>query len=285
MKQISIQQNICPECRSDKIIFDASRGENVCTKCGLVIADYYMNQTDELFLYKIKKRRLRVGYSSDVTADLTTTFNPLEPKYSGEARCQLFRIRRMNEQRYIRHALINGIPHLRRYCIQMHLPNSIAKEAENNYKKIVSKSGIQGRGVKNFAAAVLYYTLRCRELAYTIRDVSKITGVQEKTIWRNLQRFMLNPPKHNIAKLISRFTRELGLEPEIEDTAQEVFIKIHRKTISMNPATAASVAIKLACKIKRRPLPIRHISKVTGVCEYIIRIRTKQFEPLTCSAN
>lgn len=297
-KEIEREEDIevCPECKSPRIIRDYKRGELVCQDCGLVIEDRYVDDGPEwrAFDSEQREKRSRVGAPITYTIHdkgLSTIIDWSNKDYYGKAisvrnRVQLFRLRKWQRRIRISNAternLAFALSELDRLASALGLPKSVRENAAVIYRKTIENNLVRGRSIEAVAAAALYAACRMAGVPRTLDEISQYSRVDRKEIGRTY-RFVakelgLKLMPTSPADYVPRFCAALGLGGEVQKKAVEIIKRAEERelTSGKGPTGVAAAAIYMAAILLGERRTQREVAEVAGVTEVTIRNRYKE---------
>jgi transcription initiation factor TFIIB len=186
----------CPECKSHTLVRDYERAELVCSDCGLVIDENFIDQGPEwrAFDHDQRMKRSRVGAPMTYTIHdkgLSTMIDwrnrdSYGKTISSKNRAQLYRLRKWQRRIRVSNAternLAFALSELDRMASALGLSRNVRETAAVVYRKAVDKNLIRGRSIEGVAAAALYIaSILCGDRR-TQREVADVAGVTEVTI-------------------------------------------------------------------------------------------------------
>src|SRR5207249_2594424 len=190
------EDRVCPECSSEHLVRDYTRGELVCDSCGLVISESAIDEGPEWAAYSVEEndRLARTGAPRSYVAGASglTTVIPLANKDARgntiplREREKFYRMRKL--QRHSGHSrpgersLPETIRSLDRVASLMGLPRPVKDEAGFICKKALEKGLVRGRSIEAIVAAAVYAACRIDGVPRTLDELQQVTGVRKKTI-------------------------------------------------------------------------------------------------------
>ena len=173
----------CPECGSKHLARDYERGELVCSSCGLVLDEHFIDQGPEwrAFDHEQREKRARVGAPMTYTIHdkgLSTEIGWRNKDSYGKniptkSRAQLYRLRKWQRRIRVSNAternLAFALSELDRMASGMGLPRNVRETAAMVYRRAVTKNLIRGRSIEGVAAAALYAACRQCDVPRTLR--------------------------------------------------------------------------------------------------------------------
>src|SRR5437867_3322944 len=190
------EDRVCPECSSEHLVRDYTRGELVCDSCGLVISESAIDEGPEWAAYSVEEndRLARTGAPRSYVAGASglTTVIPLANKDARgntiplREREKFYRMRKL--QRHSGHSrpgersLPETIRSLDRVASLMGLPRPVKDEAGFICKKALEKGLVRGRSIEAIVAAAAYAACRL-DGVLGVRGTSSAKGDCENR-WR-----------------------------------------------------------------------------------------------------
>lgn len=288
----AVDEEICPECSSSRIVRDYVRGEVVCEVCGLVVRENYIDKAPEWTRGSDGALLgIRTGSPSSISIHdrgLTTEISPglrdsQGMPLQGMDRITLLRLRRLQQRmKYSRSgekSLAEALMELDRMATVMGLPREFKREAALIYRKAASRNLVRGRTIKGMAAASIYIACRMMMAPRTLDEISHGLGIKKrglglsyKAIVRGL-RLGLQPPRAE--DFLRRIASQLDLSMEVQAEALDLIRRAERAEEFHSKAPMGTVAacIYLASLMTGNKVSQERISQVAWVSEVTIRIR------------
>jgi len=288
----------CPECHNKRIFRDYARGELVCSKCGLVIDDDYIDAGAEWrsFSPEQREKRERTGAPMNPMLHdkgLTTEISWKNRDASGgtipaKSRAQLYRMRKWQRRIRVNNAternLAFALGELEKVAAHLSLPRYIREHAANIYRDSLKKNLIRGRSIESVVAAALYASCRDNGVPRTLDELAEASNVQRKIIGRTYRFLMrelhlsLQPTSPH--DYVSRFCSELNLDREVELTVKRLLDEAADTdlTSGRGPTGVAAAAIYIATILCNQRRTQKEVADVAGVTEVTIRNRYKELK-------
>jgi transcription initiation factor TFIIB len=284
------------ECPPDAIIFDAERGEYICTTTGEILEQKLINQGPEwrAFTPEEKEKRSRIGGPLSPTVhdrglttvidwrDRDATGKKLEPK----RRLEFLRYRkwqiRSRIQSSVDRNLAQAMNELDRLANQLHLTRAVREEAAIIYRKAVEKGLVRGRSIESVVAASVYVACRLKRVPRTLDEISMYTRANRKEIARCyrllIKELQIKVPIANPIDYIPRMGSLLDLSGKAMKTAAEIIQMAKKKalTAGKDPAGLAAAAIYIATLLENERRTQKEIANIAGVTEVTVRNRYKE---------
>ncbi|MEW6592411.1 MAG: TFIIB-type zinc ribbon-containing protein [Candidatus Hadarchaeota archaeon] len=274
----------CPSCSSTSVLHDHNRGEQVCTRCGLVILEKLLEPGPEWRSTPEKPSgRADISSGLDVTRhdlgmgsgfDVPREFSPLQ-------RAKLRRMQALNERSRVRgwedRSLRYALVELGKICGDLSLPKGVRAEASVNYRRAKAKGMVLGRETSQVLGAVVLLTCRARGLPRGAGEVAKSVSsrykIQNKVALRNINKIVgvmrreLGVREQRISALdyLNRFAPKLKLSGEALGLAHEMFAKLPRSFRAKSPLFLAAVLVYSAARDAGDDITLRQVSKEMNV--------------------
>ncbi len=285
----------CPECGSNRISQDHSRGELICESCGLVIDDQYIDQGPEWrsFDMQQEQNRARAGpamshmmHDKGLSTEIDSSGRDSKGRaLSSSKKAQMYRLRKWQRRSRVAGAressLISALSEIRRLSSKMGLPEHVKERAAAIYRQVVEKNLVRGRSIKIVSCAVVYIACRKLGIPRTLDEFAKETDYDRKEIGRTYRflkwelKMKLKPTKPQ--KYIQKFCNELGLGGDVKRLAEKIINEAEEKELlsGKGPTGLAAAAIYIASiKAGDRRTQIE-IAEVADVTEVTVRNRYK----------
>ncbi len=287
---------ICPECGNNHINKDYSRGELVCTDCGLVIDDDLIDQGPEWRAFDKEQRQKRERTGSPMTytihdKGLSTVIGwGNKDSYGGyiptRNRAQMYRLRKW--QRRIRISsgmernLAIALSDLNRMSSNLSLPRIVRETAAMIYRKAALRNLVRGRSILETAAASLYAACRQCHVPRTLEEIAEVSQTSRTVIGRNYRALVrglglkMMPPAPQ--DFISRFCSKLGLSGDVQTKTLEILKEASGRelTSGRGPLGIAAASLYIASVLCGERRTQREIADIAGVTEVTIRNRYKE---------
>lgn len=297
---------ICPDCGSNTLIQDTTRGEIVCANCGLVIHHHIMDSGPEWRAFSNEERlkRSRVGPPTSLTVHdkgLSTIIDWRDRDIHGKKlaprrRAQVYRLRKWQIRTRVHSAtdrnLAYAMSELERISSQIGIPTPVKQTAANIYRKIIKKSLIRGRSIEAMIAATIYGACRIKKIPRTLDEIAKHSHVTKKELGRCyrlvLKELQMRIPVTDPKDFIPRFSMELRLSPKTQTQATQIIEQARKAGITAgksnpknwglptDPTGLAAAALYIAAILAGERRTQREVSEVANVTEVTVRNRYKE---------
>lgn len=274
------------------VFYDETRGEQICTRCGLVIFERLLRAEPE---WRAKPGK-EVG-RADVTSGLDITQHDLglgsrfgtsgdlPPSWRARMRRLQMWQRRSRAIGYGEKSLRDALLELDKLCEDLSLPKGIKAEVSALYRKAKVARLTTGRSTWNVLATLAFITCRLRRVPRTEFEVARAlaarTGARETAVLRSIRRltklFRRRLRLHVLHALpeeyIDRFAFRLGLSKPTIARAHAICTILPKRLKQTKPATLlAATALYLAGKEAGEVITIRKLADafsvgVSSICQ------------------
>jgi transcription initiation factor TFIIB len=290
------QESVEARCPPDKIVYDESRGQYVCTETGEVIEERVVDQGPEwrAFTSDEESRRARAGsplspmiHDGGLTSvidwrDKDATGKKLEMKKRLEAmRWRKWQLRTRIQSSVDRN-ITQAAVELERIADQLGLPKSIKEEAVSIYRKAIERGIVRGRSVEAVAAAALYIACRIHRIPRLLDEVADVTKADKKEISRCyrmlIKELEIRVPPTDSADYVPRIVSALGLSGRVAKKAIELLEEAKKLgiTAGKDPTGVAAAAVYAAAQLLGIKRTQKDIAAVVGVTEVTVRNRYRE---------
>ncbi|NOX71795.1 MAG: transcription initiation factor IIB [Candidatus Micrarchaeota archaeon] len=292
MEGESKEKKRCPECGSEKIIYDSSKGEVICGVCGLVLNDTVIDRTQEWRAFDENQRSKRVRTGAPLTP---TKHDRGMTTEIGKGRGELFKVPAKKRAQYYRLSkwhkrliksrdrnLSFAFSELQRLISYLGLSQAIHERVAKLYEKAVDHGLVRGRSTESIIAALLYTTCREEGAPRTLDEISRASGINRRDIGKT---YRYISRKLNIRILparpqdyIPRFGSLLDLDEVVQVRAISILDDATKfdVTSGKGPIGVAAAALYIAAVLEGRRKTQREVADAIGVTEVTIRNRYKE---------
>ena len=279
----------CPECGSYNFIEDTTRGELVCSKCGLVMEEEMIDTGQEWRAFDTEQmsRRARAGapltftkHDKGLTTEIGKGVGELY-KVPTKKRAQYYRLTKWHK-RLIKSKDRNlsfALSELQRIVSFLNLSRSVHEKIARYYEQAVNKGLVRGRSIESVVAALTYAVSREFGSPRTLDEIAESSGEDKREIGRtyryisrelNIRILPADPVSY-----VPRFCSMLGLSDRVLAKAVEILKKAkkHDITSGKGPTGVAAAAIYIACVLIGEKRTQREVADTTNITEVTIRNR------------
>ena len=288
-----IDQSECQNCGSKEIITDKTRGEMICSQCGLVIEDKMVDFSIEWRAYnqtEFEKRARTETTSYTLNKDLSTYIGLENKDASGQSisvekqvqfnRLRRWQIRYKSQDSKDRNLNIANIE-LNRLCSQLQVPKNVKETAGQLYKRSFTTGALRGFPINSMIAASVYAAARVRRIPRTLEEVSDETSITKKRL-AQCYRLLVNRMNYKIpptrpTDLILRIGTEIAMSSLTQQLAVNIINDAvdNKLTNGKDPSGLAASALYLAGISRGEKRTQQSLAKVARVTEVTIRHRCK----------
>ncbi|MEM2865686.1 MAG: transcription initiation factor IIB family protein [Candidatus Hadarchaeales archaeon] len=267
----------CPSCGSLRVVEDATRGERICTSCGLVLMEHLVHQS-----LPYSEGEEPTGFSElDVALHdlgLGTTFRvgrDLPPSERARLRRMRFLHERSRAVKWHERSLREALIQVERVCEDLSLPGEIRREMSQLYRRCRKEGLTKGQRTGLLSASLAFVVCRLRGLPRTEREVVRVLvereGMGEGEALRGLRRVTkmlmrrlnLKLPPSSPRLYVDRFASQLHLPAEVVRKAHELCAGLER---SGKPANLVAAALLYnAAREMGVKLTLREVAREVGV--------------------
>jgi len=288
----------CPECGSEKIRADSSKGEAVCMDCGLIVSE------DEMFDTGKEWRSFDGGDEDSSRGGSPMKYVKLNKglvtmidrrgtdlrgnKLSSKGRAQMYRLikwhKRASVSSSMQRNLSIALTEMRRVASYLNIPETLVEAAALLYRKTVKKGLIRGRLIEAVVASVLYTVCRTYHVPRTLNEMAEASGLTKKEIGRTyrflVRELNLEVPLTNPIHYIPRFASELNLSGEVQEEGRRILEEAIKKGLisGRGPTGVAAAAVYIAGLLKGERRTQKEVANVAGVTEVTIRNRYRELK-------
>jgi transcription initiation factor TFIIB len=286
---------VCPEC-SGNVVADESRGETVCTDCGLVVDEDSIDRGPEWRAFDSAERdqKSRVGApTTNLMHDkgLSTNIGWQNKDAYGNAlssrqREQMQRLRTWNERFRTRDSkernLKQALGEIDRMASALGLPENVRETASVIYRRALGEDLLPGRSIEGVATAALYAAARQAGTPRSLDEIERVSRVEKMELTRTY-RYVVRELKLEVepadpTQYVPRFASDLDLSDEAERQARELLESAKRAAIhsGKSPVGLAAAAVYAAALLTNEKVTQNEVSEVADVSEVTIRNRYKE---------
>jgi len=288
-----LQSDRCPECGSDKLVFDPNRGERICRECGFVIEDTSLDMGPEwrAFNTQEKEKRSRVGLPlSYAMSDrgLSTTignvYTETKRKISMERKHDLIRMAKWH-RRVVNSSkqrnLTTAMTSLDKYCDKLHVPSQVKEQAALTYRKSLDKNLVKGRSINMIVAASIYAACRITQTQRGLKEISEVGNFElyelAKAYRLILTELGLDVPRPKAQNRVPKIASRANISQRTQSAAIDLLREAERNRITAgkDPTGLAAAALYITCIQGDEKCTQKELARAAGVTEVTIRNRYK----------
>ncbi|MBD3206574.1 transcription initiation factor IIB [Candidatus Bathyarchaeota archaeon] len=289
----------CPNCGSQKLIEDLEQGEEVCSRCGLVVKNELLDQGPEwrAFTYseKMDKRRTGLGYSYTLyDKGLYTQFRADKDakgkQLDNDTRIKMTRLKNFDNRSKMdenqKRNLSIAMSELDRMSVKLHIPNNVKERAAFFYRKALKLDLLRGRSIEGFVAASLYASCRYCSIPRPLQQITEVSPREHQEIARTyrlmLRELKIKMPVDDPFKFVPSIASKLNITHRTERYAIDILREAddHHGLVGKDPRGLAAAALYKACLENKERRIQKEIAEAAGTTEVTLRNRLKGIEKL-----
>ena len=282
-----IDINKCSSCNSKKLLFDSTKGCQVCKDCG-VVNENILDRNPEWTNYD--------GSKSEGSARCGGPIHPFLPKSSlgttivGVGAHKVKMMQKWDQMPYKERSLSEVLKQIESKCRKYHIVKSVIDNAHSMYKKISdikhddgTNKGksviIRGMNRKSIIAACVFYGAINQDFPLAPKDVADIFNLALTQVTKGIRHFetllstdtsVKNIESSDPSKFIKSYYAKLGLKREMIPIAIMITRNITELDIASNhqPISIAAGSILLMseyCNISVSKKKIAEVFKISEV--------------------
>jgi len=281
----------CPECGSTEILVDTVRGENICSKCGLILnenmidtqQDWRAFDTEELEKTArtgapLTRMRHDRGVGTEIGKSKAELF-----KVSAGKRGQYFRIKNW-QKRLISSKDRNygyALSELERIASALNLPKNLQEEIGTMYEKALEEGLVKGRSIEAVIGALVYALSREYGSPRLMSEICEVSGVDKRDLGRTYRyvarKLNLRVIPAKAIDYVPRCATILNLSDRTQVLAKRYLkkIKSEEEVSGKGPIGLAAATLYIAAIMNGELISQRKIAEAIGVTEVTIRNRCK----------
>ncbi len=285
----------CPQCGSDKLIYDSSRGEIICATCGYVVSEREIDLGPEwrAFTPDERDKRSRVGAPmTRLTPDsLTTDIDWRSKDAAGKEiglkrKIQMIRLRRWHVRARVQSSIERNMSQaaieLERLGAQLGLPRRVLERALEIYRRALETSLVRGRSIESVMAAAVYAACREMRIPRTLDEIARYTRSGRKDVARCYRLLVreanISVPLPNPVDFVPRIGETLRLNASTIRKAMDILKKAQEMglTAGKDPAGLAAAAVYVAAMMQGEVRTQKEVARAAQVTEVTVRNRYKE---------
>jgi transcription initiation factor TFIIB len=296
LQKINIEELICNNCNTSRLVTDIVLGEIFCSSCGCVISENVEDRGVERRTFSDSSDNTRTGPGLSLKMHdkgLATIIGAQNKDSVGKPlsanTAQIFaRLRKWDSRSQIKNSadrsLRIALQDLDKIQKKLGLSDAVIERASLLYRKASEKNLVRGRTVKGIAGACLYAS--CRDLGHTrtLIEIAEQLEISRKDIARSFRSIFqelgfivsIADPVKSIIKISSKVgIKEKTIRKAIHilDVAQEAGI-----VAGKNPEVMAAAVIYAACILTGENISQQKIATASDTTTVSIRNRILEFK-------
>ncbi len=281
----------CPECGAKEVFVDESRGERICSKCGLIINEDMVDfqQDWRAFNSEELEKTARTG------APLTKTRHDKGIGTEiGKSQAELFRVSSSKRGQYFRiknwqKRLVSSkdrnfgyaMSELERVSSSLNLPRNLQEEIGTMYEKALEEGLVKGRSIEAVIGSLVYALSREYGSPRLMSEICEVTGVNKRDLGRTYRyiarKLNLRVVPAKAINYVPRCATLLNLSDKTQVKAKQYLkkIKSEEDVSGKGPIGLAAATLYISGLMNDEFVSQRKIAEAIGVTEVTIRNRCK----------
>ncbi len=269
-------------CGNDKFLEDSFRGQLICAKCGIVVAQGGV-ETKQIRTPLILRA---VRYDKTPTTMIgTANVDAFGKRMPGE---DIERLRRLDQMRgFVSVARKDAFNNLQKFAEKLYIGESALEIANRIYNSAAANGLLRGRSSLGLVATSLYIACRQAEVPRSIKEISEVVGINSGEIFRWEQllqnKIDIEIPEVDPAKFLSSIASNLNAhagewrsrkDARVSESEQRIALGLLRRvqearlTAGRNPKSVLAAILYIACD---GTVDQRSIAIAAGVSEVTVR--------------
>jgi len=289
------EAEVCTGCGESSFTRDYTRGERICTSCGLIVAEHALDTGPDWRAFTTEERnaRARAGAPMRLSmADkgLSTTIDWRNRDASGRTlksstRAAMYRMRKWHIRSRLHGSqhrnLSIAMSEMDRLTSQLGVPHETKETAALVYRKALNRRLVRGRSIEGMVAATIYLSCRIHKIPRQLDEIVTEARVNRKELGQCVRLILRNVdvkvPIPSANDLMPRISADLGLDGRTVSTAMNIINEAREKgiTAGKDPGGLAAAALYIAGIIEDDRRTQREIAEASNVTEVTVRNRYK----------
>ncbi len=274
------------------MITDNVSGEEVCSRCGLVLMEKIECSGPEYTTHDLSefmtKTRSGAGQSLAMfDMGLSTIIDSINKDATGNSlssymKSTFGRLRvwdSRSKSKLTNNSLKRAFLILNKLKTELGIPDGVVEKAAYLYRKAMISKITRGRSSAGMICASLYAACREADTPRTLNDIAHAGNIKRKDLsksYRNLIKTLdLKLKPYDSSEFITRISSEVGISEKTRRDALDLLSKVVEKEISAgkNPMGLAAAALYLSCMKNDERKNQADIANAAGVTSVTIRNR------------
>ena len=286
-------ESVCEECGNTDLRHDNITGEIICSRCGVVFSEVWLN-SEPVFSQVNNGNRVgtSLSFMNFMIPDkgLSTNIDVSGKDHAGktldkDTRMRIFRLKKWNRRSKLHDSkkrnLSIALSIMNRINSSLNLPRNVLESGALIYRKALNENLTKGKKIIELVSASLYIACRQCNVLRTLTEFAECTGITRKTLAKNY-RFLNNSlgitiPNYRKTDYINTLTSKMGLLSPVEKVALKILDEANKNNLSLgcNPSGIAAACVYISSKLHNLMITQEEVSKNAMVTEVTIRNRYK----------
>ncbi|MCS7106079.1 MAG: transcription initiation factor IIB [Candidatus Aenigmarchaeota archaeon] len=293
---VMFKKNRCPECGSKNIIKYNDTGEDVCSECGLVIAQKNYDKGPEWRAFDKEEKEIKSRVGAPLTykihdMGLTTSISPfVQDRYrrylNQEQKAMFYRLRkwqaRIRISERIERTLSLGLAYINKVSEDLNLPKNVIENASLIFRKAIKEGISRGRPIEDFAVGCVYLSCRQLKIPRSLDQISEVSRLSRKRIGRSY-RYLLKELNYQLTpssplQYVSQSLNEFSCYGKTEEVTYKIILaaKQARLTSGKGPTGLAAASTYIASILTGERITQADLARKMRCTEVTIRNRYKE---------
>lgn len=276
------------------LVTDNSRGEVLCSKCGMVVMDRVEETTPEQRSYNPEdyNNNSRTGMASALSIHdkgLSTIIGNTDRDASGnfissQMKSTFNRLRTWDSrsksnshERNLRTAFVV----LGTAKSKLDLSDAVIERSAYLYRKAIDKNITRGRTITGMILSALYVSCREANVPRTLQEIANVGNISFKDLSRHYRVFVkaldLQVDSFDPSEFVSKIGTTVGLTEKAKRDAIDILFNVQKMGITdgKNPVSLAATAIFLSAVLNAEKITQDKIADISGISTVTIRNNAK----------
>ena len=253
--------NFCPNCASSCFVEDHSRGDTICSNCGLCLPELMMAEAPDRRTFLGDAKDHNQHFRVDPFFDLAGYSTVIPERRLNRLQHRLQLCGASMQQRN----LVSGFAHISAFGAMFELPKVVTDTAKQMLFEFSKRIDGVNFGSDSFALSVCYLALEKHLCGKPIREVAAVSGIEEKSLRKCLKMLRKTIPHllviqsgcssaeiSKIQAFVQNIVQQLQLAISVENLAMEIAKRAlnerYEEFGGKRPSTIAAACVHLAGK-------------------------------------
>ena len=253
--------NFCPNCASSCFVEDHSRGDTICSNCGLCLPELMMAEAPDRRTFLGDAKDHNQHFRVDPFFDLAGYSTVIPETRLNRLQHRLQSCGASMQQRN----LFSGFAHISAFGAMFELPKVVTDTATQMLFEFSKRIDGVNFGSDSFAVSVCYLALEKHLCVKPIREVAAVSGIDEKSLRKCLKKlrktiphllvFQLGCSSEEISRIqafVQSIVQQLQLTISVENSAIEIAKRAledcYEEIGGKRPSTIAAACVCLSGK-------------------------------------
>ncbi|KAL3533749.1 hypothetical protein ACH5RR_007270 [Cinchona calisaya] len=284
------EDSCCTDCKKNTVVvIDHVAGDTVCSECGLVLEERYIDETPEWRNFApCEYDPVRIGAPVNPLLGDAGLATSISERPDGDSSLARLQNRHSGGERD--RAIFLGFKAIADLADRLSLVGTIKDRASEMYRRLKDQKCTRGRNLDTLVAACIYIACRKEGKPRTLKEICSVAnGATKKEIGR-AKEYIVKQLELEMGQSVEmgtihagdfmrRFCSNLGMNNQAVKAAQESVQKSEEFDIRRSPISIAAAVIYIVTQLSDDKKPLKDVSLATGVAEGTIRNSYKDLHP------